>query len=73
MTGKEPRSICYRYCRWMMSYEIPIDNGFGTDAGTLAGISCVYTAPSTVQIEEGSRYFCESLFWVSQPKQAAKT
>jgi glycosyltransferase involved in cell wall biosynthesis len=21
----------------------------------------------------GSRYFCESLFWVSQPKQAAKT
>jgi hypothetical protein len=22
---------------------------------------------------EGSRYFCESLFWASQPKQAAKT
>jgi hypothetical protein len=21
----------------------------------------------------GSRYFCESLFWASQPKQAAKT
>ena len=23
--------------------------------------------------ESGSRYFCESLFWASQPKQAAKT
>ncbi len=23
--------------------------------------------------EAGSRYFCESLFWASQPKQAAKT
>jgi hypothetical protein len=23
--------------------------------------------------KEGSRYFCESLFWASQPKQAAKT
>jgi predicted transposase YbfD/YdcC len=22
--------------------------------------------------EAGSRYFCESLFWASQPKQAAK-
>ena len=25
------------------------------------------------QIAAGSRYFCESLFWASQPKQAAKT
>ncbi|TXK92714.1 hypothetical protein BMR10_17520, partial [Methylococcaceae bacterium CS4] len=25
------------------------------------------------QIIAGSRYFCESLFWASQPKQAAKT
>ncbi|SCN47882.1 hypothetical protein BAZMOX_19223_1 [methanotrophic endosymbiont of Bathymodiolus azoricus (Menez Gwen)] len=25
------------------------------------------------KIKAGSRYFCESLFWVSQPKQAAKT
>jgi hypothetical protein len=24
-------------------------------------------------LEAGSRYFCESLFWASQPKQAAKT
>ena len=24
-------------------------------------------------VEKGSRYFCESLFWASQPKQAAKT
>ena len=23
--------------------------------------------------DAGSRYFCESLFWASQPKQAAKT
>ncbi|WP_263459153.1 CobW-like GTP-binding protein [Bathymodiolus platifrons methanotrophic gill symbiont] len=23
--------------------------------------------------KSGSRYFCESLFWASQPKQAAKT
>ncbi|WP_221901368.1 hypothetical protein [Bathymodiolus platifrons methanotrophic gill symbiont] len=23
--------------------------------------------------DSGSRYFCESLFWASQPKQAAKT
>ncbi|WP_221902210.1 hypothetical protein [Bathymodiolus platifrons methanotrophic gill symbiont] len=26
-----------------------------------------------LEYEEGSRYFCESLFWASQPKQAAKT
>jgi hypothetical protein len=25
------------------------------------------------KILAGSRYFCESLFWASQPKQAAKT
>ncbi|NYT46809.1 MAG: hypothetical protein H0A75_03370 [Candidatus Methanofishera endochildressiae] len=25
------------------------------------------------QAVAGSRYFCESLFWASQPKQAAKT
>jgi hypothetical protein len=25
------------------------------------------------QLGAGSRYFCESLFWASQPKQAAKT
>jgi len=24
-------------------------------------------------MKEESRYFCESLFWASQPKQAAKT
>ena len=24
-------------------------------------------------VGSGSRYFCESLFWASQPKQAAKT
>ncbi len=30
---------------------------------------------SSLQInnDAGSRYFCESLFWASQPKQAAKT
>ena len=26
-----------------------------------------------VEVTAGSRYFCESLFWASQPKQAAKT
>jgi hypothetical protein len=26
-----------------------------------------------IQKSAGSRYFCESLFWASQPKQAAKT
>jgi hypothetical protein len=25
------------------------------------------------KVKAGSRYFCESLFWASQPKQAAKT
>ena len=28
---------------------------------------------SMTEIQAGSRYFCESLFWASQPKQAAKT
>jgi hypothetical protein len=28
---------------------------------------------SNLQRHAGSRYFCESLFWASQPKQAAKT
>ncbi len=28
---------------------------------------------ATDLLNAGSRYFCESLFWASQPKQAAKT
>jgi hypothetical protein len=34
-----------------------------------------YTSISKEKYQElaGSRYFCESLFWASQPKQAAKT
>ncbi|WP_221902054.1 hypothetical protein [Bathymodiolus platifrons methanotrophic gill symbiont] len=28
---------------------------------------------TVIQKVSGSRYFCESLFWASQPKQAAKT
>ncbi|NYT46865.1 MAG: cyclic nucleotide-binding domain-containing protein [Candidatus Methanofishera endochildressiae] len=28
---------------------------------------------SRLRKNAGSRYFCESLFWASQPKQAAKT
>jgi len=28
---------------------------------------------SVGELRAGSRYFCESLFWASQPKQAAKT
>jgi hypothetical protein len=31
------------------------------------------TFPEIEHYEAGSRYFCESLFWASQPKQAAKT
>jgi hypothetical protein len=31
------------------------------------------TAISYVKKGAGSRYFCESLFWASLPKQAAKT
>jgi hypothetical protein len=27
----------------------------------------------SIEEKAGSRYFCESLFWASQPKQAAKT
>ncbi|GFO72467.1 hypothetical protein BJAS_P2732 [Bathymodiolus japonicus methanotrophic gill symbiont] len=38
---------------------------FGSDT-----VSVVDTASNPVS---GSRYFCESLFWASQPKQAAKT
>ena len=38
-------------------------------ASTLAGESA-----ERIQTQvAGSRYFCESLFWASQPKQAAKT
>ena len=29
--------------------------------------------PEITERKAGSRYFCESLFWASQPKQAAKT
>ncbi|TXL01910.1 protein nirF [Methylococcaceae bacterium HT1] len=29
--------------------------------------------PGKAVLHSGSRYFCESLFWASQPKQAAKT
>ncbi len=31
------------------------------------------TAKAEEADKAGSRYFCESLFWASQPKQAAKT
>ena len=30
-------------------------------------------ANAELRAKEESRYFCESLFWASQPKQAAKT
>ncbi|TXK99406.1 hypothetical protein BMR02_07605 [Methylococcaceae bacterium HT1] len=30
-------------------------------------------ADNIERVSAGSRYFCESLFWASQPKQAAKT
>jgi len=42
--------------------------------------NCVLSPNSAIVIKKnvvkraaGSRYFCESLFWASQPKQAAKT
>ncbi|WP_221893662.1 hypothetical protein [Bathymodiolus japonicus methanotrophic gill symbiont] len=31
------------------------------------------TMKAMKKLKSGSRYFCESLFWASQPKQAAKT
>jgi hypothetical protein len=40
------------------------------------GYSCEHgfvPLDSEIFISAGSRYFCESLFWASQPKQAAKT
>ncbi|GFO74277.1 hypothetical protein BPLS_P0863 [Bathymodiolus platifrons methanotrophic gill symbiont] len=38
---------------------------------TSASLTINENADATVRA--GSRYFCESLFWASQPKQAAKT
>jgi hypothetical protein len=38
------------------------------------GLNKRYNLPKIRQdFVAGSRYFCESLFWASQPKQAAKT
>ncbi len=37
---------------------------------TFEGPILILTAKNS---DAGSRYFCESLFWASQPKQAAKT
>ncbi|ORU95005.1 MAG: hypothetical protein A6F70_10495 [Cycloclasticus sp. symbiont of Bathymodiolus heckerae] len=45
-----------------------------TTAQTSVVKSDVTSAPEPVKAKPaGSRYFCESLFWASQPKQAAKT
>jgi hypothetical protein len=35
-------------------------------------LECISTITNR-ELDAGSRYFCESLFWASQPKQAAKT
>ena len=40
VTGKESRSIFYRCCHWIKSYEHTIDAGLGADAGTLVGTRC---------------------------------
>ncbi|WP_221901699.1 hypothetical protein [Bathymodiolus platifrons methanotrophic gill symbiont] len=40
-----------------------------------SGVEWLGNIPAHWKIDRlaGSRYFCESLFWASQPKQAAKT
>ncbi|WP_221897153.1 NfeD family protein [Bathymodiolus japonicus methanotrophic gill symbiont] len=56
--------------------------GFGINSGLVAGFALSSAAFFIIAISlllksrhspSGSRYFCESLFWASQPKQAAKT
>jgi hypothetical protein len=41
--------------------------------GTLQNDERLIIEGRLVKNKTGSRYFCESLFWASQPKQAAKT
>ena len=41
--------------------------------GSSQGKSVWYVVLDSSTDNEESRYFCESLFWASQPKQAAKT
>ncbi|GFO72318.1 hypothetical protein BJAS_P2454 [Bathymodiolus japonicus methanotrophic gill symbiont] len=38
---------------------------------SLSYVSMIFS--EWIESNSGSRYFCESLFWASQPKQAAKT
>jgi hypothetical protein len=45
----------------------------GTPVGMIPESINVPELSSSKEFWAGSRYFCESLFWASQPKQAAKT
>ncbi|WP_221895921.1 hypothetical protein [Bathymodiolus japonicus methanotrophic gill symbiont] len=40
---------------------------------TVSSARLKVSSHSKKRFVSGSRYFCESLFWASQPKQAAKT
>ncbi len=42
-------------------------------AGIVHMVDQAQASKLPIQKQAGSRYFCESLFWASQPKQAAKT
>ncbi|WP_221897033.1 hypothetical protein [Bathymodiolus japonicus methanotrophic gill symbiont] len=44
-----------------------------TSALRISELPCRLPGTKNHRNYSGSRYFCESLFWASQPKQAAKT
>jgi hypothetical protein len=57
-------------------HEAPTDAGVGLPGGVPSPVPAAAPAPvgpNACNTQAGSRYFCESLFWASQPKQAAKT
>jgi hypothetical protein len=53
---------------------VALKNNTGVSGFILGGFALFIANPHLISFRKaGSRYFCESLFWASQPKQAAKT
>ena len=61
---------------WMDQHDIikPRHRKIATEGALMGGLLAQgIPADFSIISDAGSRYFCESLFWASQPKQAAKT
>jgi SEC-C motif-containing protein len=74
-TAYAMHNAAYLLTSWDTSTR-PAEVDFSKDTGKWTQLEIVMLKKGAAKDHKGiagSRYFCESLFWASQPKQAAKT